>query len=152
MKNGILPHSVPVLFMGEKIAKAPKGMTKDVAQAKLTWYIEFWATNPKTGTEERFQRTHNLNRIKDPAAKLERVNLLVVKYAELLKAGYNPFTDNEELKTRIVALTFQEAQHELISYHVGKSSRPRTLTIKASELLAFKPILTNIISKQTPRK
>ena len=128
MKNGILTHSVPVLFMGKKIIKAPKGMTKEVAQAKLMWYIEFWATNPETGTEERFRRTHNLNRIKDPAAKLERGNLLVVKYAELLKAGYNPFTDNEELKTRIVALTFQEAQQEFILYHIGKGSRSRTLT------------------------
>jgi integrase len=121
-------YSIPVLRKGKEVKIAPKGSTKAAEQAKQKWYVEYFFINPDTGNNDRFRISDGLNRIKEPAQKLELFEKLLKKYNSLLERGYSPFSDNIELKNSSIVLTLKDAKELYIQYHINKKSRPRTLT------------------------
>jgi integrase len=132
-------YTEPILNKGKEVKAVPKGSTKAVEQSKLTWYVDFSFYNTTTGKLERFRKTNNGNRIKDPKEKLRHFTGLLAAYKELLESGYNPLDErsNENLKKSIVSVTLKEAKDRFVEYHQAKGTRRKSIQTYISKIKYF---------------
>ncbi|MCQ6957714.1 tyrosine-type recombinase/integrase [Mucilaginibacter aquariorum] len=140
MKKIGLKYTLPVLRKGKKIVSVPKGSTKIIEQAKQRWLVEYYYENPETLKPHRIRETIKLNRIKDPVEKQIFADTYVKELTDLLKSGYSPFSDNNDLKSDIIAISLKDAIDQWLEYHLSKGSRKKSIgdfRSKSSFLLSY---------------
>ncbi|SNR51094.1 hypothetical protein SAMN06265371_104153 [Lutibacter agarilyticus] len=79
------PYSVPKIYTGND-------------NLKKRWYVYYYFRNPKTGLLEKMGNIYgNSNHYKTKAESLSILTSLQKNLLNLLKKGYNPFKENQEL-------------------------------------------------------
>ncbi|RVU01262.1 site-specific integrase [Mucilaginibacter limnophilus] len=129
----------PFLNTGKPITSVPKGSTKAKEQAKADWYVEFSYLNPETGRMQRFRKTHDGNRVKDPQIKQKHFNALLEAYKDALEAGWSPVDEQNNAKLRRAAISISLAEGKTLfqSYHKHKGTRPKSIATYLSKVNAF---------------
>jgi integrase len=132
-------YTQPILSKGKLVSSVPKGSTKAKEQAKLEWYVDFSYLNPTTGKMQRFRKTHDGNRIKDPGEKLEHFTALLISYKEVLEGGWSPIDEqaNAKLRRSVISLTLEEGKELFKAYHKSKGTRPKSIATYLSKVNAF---------------
>jgi len=97
------------------------------------WYIEFYATNPDTGEDQRFRRTFGLNRIEDLHDRETEARKILKQLPHKIKHGF-PFV-NVELRRQ-----WHQALPYALSFKM-RSDRYKTRVTYSSQIGIFEKYL-----------
>jgi integrase len=88
---------------------------------------------------QRFRKSGDGNREKDPGKKSEYFAQLLEAYKELLENGYNPLDEksNAKLKKSIISITLSEGKELFQEYHKSKGTRKKSIQTYLSKVNAF---------------
>jgi len=90
---------------------APKIYTAN-NNLKKRWFVYYQFRNPKTGVLERMGNIYNANRYKTKEERLSILTSLQNELHILLKEGYNPFNNNEDLYNKEIEKTSKPVENE----------------------------------------
>ncbi len=77
---------------------------------KDKWFIEFYVRNPRSGKMERFRKAKGINKFHNLKARNEAAEKMKQYWREKLKAGWSPFSDDQEV-FYTQTLTLEEANY-----------------------------------------